>query len=51
MIPILSETIDTCAICGDVCSERDLLYPDDDDRAALDLEPDDLVCRECVQDD
>lgn len=45
--PILTETIDTCEVCGEVACERDLVQLDADEAEALDLEPGATVCTEC----
>ena len=49
MIPVLTETTGTCGVCGRVRSERDLLYFDDAEEAALyDLQVNDYICRSCA---
>lgn len=52
MIDGLTELIDTCAVCGEVACERDLVYVDDDDEArALEVAVGATVCRDCAQEE
>jgi len=49
MIPVLTETITTCIVCGDVACARDLLYVSTSEEAVrLEAEINDVVCRECA---
>ena len=49
MMPVLTETVTSCAICGEVACERDLLYVDTASEAEdLDVSVGDIVCRACA---
>lgn len=48
MIPVLVECTEECP-CGEVACERDLVYVNEDEADDLDVQPGDMVCRECAQ--
>lgn len=49
MIACITETVDTCIVCGLVCCERDLLcFETQQEAAGYDAEVDDLICRDCA---
>jgi len=49
MIRVLTETIDTCGVCGDVACEGDLLYVETEDEAdALVVPVGGVVCTDCA---
>lgn len=48
MTPVLTEMIASCEVCGEIASERDLFYVNADDAANYDLEPGDIICRDCA---
>lgn len=48
-VPVLSEIVATCSVCGDVCSDRDLCYVTSPSTAArLSCGVGDTVCLECA---
>lgn len=52
MRPVFGQTITDCPVCGDVGCERDLVEVEtEEEAAALYLQPGDLVCRECAEED
>lgn len=51
MTPVLTEMTAPCAVCGEVASEHDLYYVDAEDAADYDLEPGDIICRDCADTD
>lgn len=49
-IPVLTETVSDCAICGEVACERDLLYVETPDEAVtLGVGVGAVVCRDCAE--
>jgi hypothetical protein len=50
VIPVLEETTDTCAVCGEVGCEWDLLYVEYDDEVDGCVAGD-VVCTDCCPDE
>lgn len=48
LTPVLVATTATCAVCGEVAGERDLIYAEGDDAEALHVADADMVCRDCA---
>lgn len=45
-IPVLTELVADCAICGEIACERDLVYAEEDEFD--DVEEGQAVCRDCA---
>lgn len=50
MIPVLTETLDCCAVCGEVADEGDLMYVETEAESEALLVPvGGMVCRDCAE--